>query len=365
MKFKRLFIGTFGLVVVGIILQSFNVIRLKDKMAKYENSDSVKIIKGKFQNIESTEVMQGMSGKTLKAFVKKGEKVPENPLPFVPFDSKAYSNSDRGILSVVWFGHSSALIEIDGKLILTDPALSKNAGPTSWTGTTRFHKAIPVTIEEFPELDVVLISHDHFDHLDKQSIQALNKKSKQFIVPLGVADYLRKWEVPEDKIIELSWWNDIHIEGIQFISTPARHFSGRGLFDRNTTLWSSWVIKGENHSVYFSGDSGYQKAFKEIGDKYGPFDLSLLECGQYNDDWGLIHMTPEESVQAGLDLNTQIALPIHWGAFNLSVHAWYEPVERFNTKAEELGLKMLAPQIGERVTIDSTVNTTYWWRKVR
>lgn len=353
-----------GLLVLGILFQSFQSSIIKKQMANYHVSDSVVIEKGRFQNIESTKVMQGMSGSTLKEFMRKGEKVPEQPLPYANFDKSQYNGSSQNQLSVTWFGHSCALIQMDGKLILTDPALSVSAGPTSFTGTKRFHKEVPISIEELPNIDVVLISHDHFDHLDKNSIKALDKKTKKFVVPTGVAKRLLKWNIDPDKIKERSWWEAVNVEGINFVSTPARHFSGRGLFDRNTTLWCSWVIEGKTKKVYFSGDSGYQKAFKEIGEKYGPFDLSLLENGQYNDDWGLIHMNPEESVQAGLDTKTKVALPIHWGGFSLSVHSWYEPIERFVKKAEETNLKYVTPMIGEKLIINDATQTDLWWRKI-
>jgi len=361
-KKRTILIVFIWLAVTGLFFQSFTKIKEKERMSNFSKNRSVVIEKGKFQNIEPTKVMQRMSGNTLKKFIQKGEKVPENLLPMVVFDNNKYLEKDKNKLSVTWFGHSSALIELDGKLILTDPALSVNAGPTSFTGTKRFHKIVPVTPIELPQLDVVLISHDHFDHLDKNTIKELDKKTSRYIVPLGVAYYLIKWGVDKEKIEELAWWEDIKIGDTKFVSTPARHFSGRGLFDRNSTLWCSWVIRSEKHAVFFSGDSGYQKAFKEIGEKYGPFDLSLLECGQYNDDWGLIHMSPEESVQASIDINSKLALPIHWGAFSLSVHAWYEPVERFTVKANELGLKIVTPKIGERIEITETLGSEEWWK---
>lgn len=334
-------------------------------MATQHISDSVIQKNGKFENIEPTKVMQGMSASTLKEFFRKGEKVPEKVLPIVPFDASAYTNPDTSELAITWFGHSSVLIQIDGRLILTDPALSASAGPTSVTASKRFHKAIPVKPEELPNLDVVLISHDHYDHLDKKIIQQLADKTSMFIVPSGVEKHLLKWGISEDKITVRSWWQETKYAGIRFIATPARHFSGRGMFDRNKTLWTSWVIQGAQKRVFFSGDSGYQKAFAEIGEKYGPFDLSLMECGQYNKDWSLIHMSPEESAQAAIELQSTYALPIHWGAFSLSVHAWHEPVQRFSVKAEELNLPILTPKIGERLIITDSVKTTNWWRIIQ
>lgn len=366
MKKKRILVVIGVIAFVGILSQSFSYFKMKENMGKYENiSEQVKMKKGKFLNAEPTKTMTQMRASTFKEFMIKGDKVPAKPLPTVAFNSGNYLKSDTSILSVTWFGHSSALFEVDGKLILTDPAFSESAGPVSWAASKRFKNKDLISAAQLPELDVVLISHDHYDHLDQETITQLAQKTKQFLVPLGVAKYLIKWGVSADKIQEFSWWENTSFEGIEFVSTPARHFSGRGLINRNSTLWCSWVIKGSEHSVFFSGDSGYQKDFKVIGEKYGPFDLGLLECGQYNDDWGLIHMSPEESVQAGLDTKTKLALPIHWGAFSLSVHAWYEPIERFTNKAEELDLSMITPQIGERIVINDSVSNNPWWKAIR
>lgn len=352
-----------GFIIVGLLLQSFSAIKYRIIMADYNITDSVKTKKGKFLNQEPTKTMQGMSMSTLKEFFRKGEKVPASPLPIVEIDINEYIPNETQELAVTWFGHSSALIEIDGKIILTDPALSERAGIGKNLGSKRFHGKVPVQVADLPNIDVVLISHDHFDHLDKETVLGLIQKTNRFIVPTGVGQYLMKWGVAVENIQELSWWESTSYSEVEFISTPARHFSGRGLFDRNTTLWCSWVIKGKEQSVYFSGDSGYQKDFKEIGNKFGPFDLSLLECGQYNSDWGLIHMSPEESVQAGLDTKTKLAMPIHWGAFNLSVHSWYEPVERFANRANETGLNYFTPMIGQRTVISKETTSLEWWKE--
>lgn len=354
-----------SLAVMWILFSSLGKSQKPEEMNNVAVIDSVRTEKGKFLNLEPTQTMVDFKWSTMKEFMKKGNKVPSNPLPIDKFDSSLYANRQPDVLSVVWFGHSCALIEANGLLILTDPVFSVKAGPGGLTGPRRFHDQIPVSAGQLPALDVVLISHDHFDHLDKRTISALIPKTKLFVVPQGIAPYLRKWGVENSKIRELVWGDQTEVSGTRFISTPARHFSGRGLFNRNTTLWTSWVIKGNSHSVYFSGDSGYQKAFAEIGAKYGPFDLSLLECGQYNDDWGLIHMSPEESAQAGMDVQSKLAIPIHWGTFKLSVHSWTEPAERFSTHADSIGLRYATPRIGQHILINDHVATEKWWDEIK
>jgi L-ascorbate metabolism protein UlaG (beta-lactamase superfamily) len=211
----------------------------------------------------------------------------------------------------------------------------------------------------------MVISHDHYDHLDYGSIQKLKGKTKLFYVPLGVGAHFREWGVKPEQIVEFNWWEEESVEGLKFVFTPARHFSGRGLTNRFSTLWGSWVIQSKNENVFFSGDSGYGVHFKKIGDKFGPFDFAMIECGQYDEKWADIHMTPEESAQAGVDLKTKVAMPIHWGAFSLALHTWTDPVERIIKTAEELNLPLITPAIGDVVHLDSTIQKTVnnWWGK--
>ena len=181
-------------------------------------------------------------------------------------------------------------------------------------------------------------------------------------MPLGIGAHLEEWGVPAAKISELEWWQETYFKGLKLASTPARHFSGRGLTDRMKTLWTSWVIQGREDTIFFSGDSGYFPGFKQIGDKYGPFDITLLECGQYNDLWANIHMMPEETVQAHLDLKGKVLMPIHWGAFTLAMHSWTEPIERLTARADALKVKVTTPEIGEPVILDRALPAGQWWR---
>jgi L-ascorbate metabolism protein UlaG (beta-lactamase superfamily) len=241
--------------------------------------------------------------------------------------------------------------------------LGDTPAPHPWLGSKRYNPTLPLAIEKLPHLDAVVISHDHYDHLDYGSIVKLKDKVDRFYVPLGVAAHLVRWGVPSDSITELNWWEEQNVDGFTFICTPARHFSGRGLFDGFQTLWASWVIKTTNTSIYFSGDSGYGPHFKEIGEKYGPFDLTMLECGQYNERWTDIHMMPEETVQASVDLKSKLLMPIHWGAFTLALHSWADPVDRVTFTAHKLNIPITTPRLGEPVLLhQAEFPDDEWWK---
>jgi L-ascorbate metabolism protein UlaG (beta-lactamase superfamily) len=319
---------------------------------------------GKFHNTEPTKIaaVSPEMGKTMmEYFTSRQGREPASVLPAAEFDVDVLGKS--GPLNVHWFGHSTCLIELDGKLVLTDPVFSDRVSPVPFLGPKRFpaeHRVIP---GELPEIDVVLISHDHYDHLDYRSIRAIQNKVRHFLVPIGVGAHLRRWGVPGGKIIELDWWQGFDVEGIGFTATPSRHFSGRR-WSRDRTLWCSWVIQGENGRVFFGGDSGYHENFRQIGETYGPFDITLLECGAYNRAWAQIHMMPEETVQAHLDLNGRILMPIHWGSFNLALHAWTEPVERLLARAEKSNVRVATPRLGGTVNPRETHVSRFWWREL-
>jgi L-ascorbate metabolism protein UlaG (beta-lactamase superfamily) len=214
-----------------------------------------------------------------------------------------------------------------------------------------------------PEIDAVLISHDHYDHLNKRSIRFLHDRVKRFLVPLGVGSRLVGWGIPRKQIVELDWWETYRFDQhLQFVATPAQHFSGRGLADRNKTLWASWVLITAGHRVYFSGDSGYFEGFKQIGDHYGPFDVTFIECGAYNEAWHGVHLFPEETVQAHRDLRGNLLHPIHWGTFNLSVHAWYEPMQRLARTAAANQIKVATPIVGQTTVWGHSIPTSEWWQ---
>jgi len=248
----------------------------------------------------------------------------------------------------IWFGHSSFLLIIDGTKILVDPVFGKSISPVPFVGPKPFSYSNPYSADQLPEIDMVLISHDHYDHLDKSTIQNIHQSVKLFLTPLGVGKYLRKWGVSPDKVHELDWGMEyLFQDKLKLIAQSGRHFSGRGLRNRMSTLWCSWIIETENKKIFYSGDSGYGPHFKEFGEKYGPFDLAFLECGQYNENWPLIHMMPEETVQAAIDIKSRVFVPLHWGKFAISLHPWEESPKRAKKEAESRNQSILLPGIGE------------------
>lgn len=337
--------------------------RKPDKLRMEKFASESKFEKGKFRNIKEVPVMLPKSyGKMIKLSMKKKEgRRPENPLPSVKpqFDS---SLNDT-LTSVIWLGHSSVYIKMSGIKILTDPVFSKRASPVSFIGPQSFELEYPFTPEDLPIPDIILISHDHFDHLDYKIIKKHYLDVKLFVVPLGIRDHLEKWGVSPDQIREFDWWQEeIIMDDLTFAATPSQHFSGRQKQD-NSTLWCSWVIQNSNEKIFFSGDSGYDDHFSTIGEKYGPFDLTLMECGAYGKYWPKIHMIPEESVQAGIDVKAKVILPIHWGKFNLAFHPWTEPIERFIKESEAKGLQITTPLIGEEIVLGSEMPTGKWWER--
>ena len=289
------------------------------------------------------------------------DRTPDRVLPVKPVDLTPFENTDDVHLSATWLGHSSMMINIDGYRVLTDPVFEKRV---SIFGPTRFNGEVPQEIHQLPPIDIVIISHDHYDHLNRHSIRQLNARTSAFIVPLGVGNRIARWGVSQDKIVELGWWEEFRFDNkLLLVATPAQHFSGRGLFDRNQTLWASWVVKTPNHSLFFSGDSGYFQGFKQIGEKYGPFDMTFIECGAYNTSWSQVHMFPEQTVQAHIDLKGQLLHPIHWGTFNLALHPWYEPMERLSSEARSRNVRTATPIVGETTIYGKHIPVGRWWQQ--
>lgn len=264
--------------------------------------------------------------------------------------------------SVFRLGHSTILLKLDGQFWLTDPVFSERASPFQWLGPQRFHQP-PISIAELPPIKGVILSHDHYDHLDHAAVLALAAKTEHFLAPLGVGDTLVKWGVPADKVQQLDWWQSTAVDGVRLTATPAQHFSGRGLTDGNKTLWASWVIQAGGQRIFFSGDTGYFKGFKEIGDKYGPFDLTMVETGAYDPQWPDIHMQPEETMQAHIDLRGKVLMPIHNGTFDLAMHAWNEPFDRISALAEARGQTLATPEIGQQLNLRQIPATGKWWQQ--
>jgi len=315
---------------------------------------------GIFQNLTATPVMAEDASfrKILKDYYNKPKSTePSRPLPSVKTDLKKISSEDPVI---VWFGHSSYMVHIAGKNILVDPVFSNSASPFSFM--VKGYKGTNVySADDFPELDVVILTHDHYDHLDYKTIRKIKSKTKKFCVSLGVGSHLEYWGIHPEKIMEFDWWQSEEIfPGMNLTAAPARHFSGRGI-RRGKSLWSSFVMKTDRYNIYLGGDSGYDKHFSEIGKKFGPFDIALLECGQYNPNWRHIHMMPEQTAQACIDLNAKVLLPVHWGKFTLSLHPWNDSIIRVSKKARELNLKIITPLIGEPVILNKDYPEKEWW----
>lgn len=356
------------LLIIGILFvnlsSEFGGNHTDEDKVRYSKSEHFK--EGKFENLSKAN-MDMSFGEIMTSLVDYVKGVPNSEpnftLPVEKVDSLNWEQNDS-TNRLVWFGHSSFLLKLDGKNILLDPMLGEVPAPHPWLGGKRYAKELPIEIQKLPRIDAVLISHDHYDHLDYGSIQLLKNKVNQFMVPMGVGAHLKEWGIEETRIQEFDWWQETTYEHIGLAFTPSRHFSGRGLTNRFSTLWGSWVIKGENKSLYFSGDSGYGDHFKTIGTKYGPFDFAMMECGQYNEKWADIHMMPEQTVQAAIDVKSKMTMPIHWGAFTLSMHTWTDPVERFINQANKLGLKHLIPKIGGEIDL-ANLNSNYqvWWEK--
>lgn len=308
-------------------------------------------------------IKPGVERPSLRDFLCGGERrVPSGPLPIESPVAAWRAAPDSG-LRVTWLGHSTLLIEIDGVRILTDPVWSARASPLPFAGPHRFHPP-PAPLDALPPLDVVLLSHDHFDHLDRATVRTLARTDVAFVCPLGVGAHLERWGVAPARVTELDWWEHTPVRGVRITATPAQHFSGRGLKNRNTTLWSSFHLRGPAHSVFHGADSGLTPEFRDIGSLLGPFDVVTLEVGAYHPSWGDIHLGPHQAVEAYRMLGSGVLLPIHWGTFNLAMHPWDEPAEVLMSLAHGRAIPLLLPRIGEASEPSHRTEPDPWWRTV-
>jgi L-ascorbate metabolism protein UlaG (beta-lactamase superfamily) len=305
---------------------------------------------------------------------KPADAVPEVAPPVLALTrAQLEAAPDRSLFRL---GHSTMLLKLRGGFWITDPVFAERASPVQWIGPKRFH-APPIALDDLPPLRGVILSHDHYDHLDRDTVVQLAKTTEVFLTPLGVGDRLIAWGVDPRKVRQFDWWEGTTIDGVRFTATPAQHFSGRGMFDGDKTLWASWAIVdgasvdgasvdgggGDALRLFFSGDTGYFDGFKEIGRRFGPFDVTLLETGAYDAQWPYVHMQPEQTVQAHQDLRGHWLLPIHNGTFDLAMHGWTEPFERVSALSAQRGIALTTPRMGERLDLSAPRATTAWWRE--
>lgn len=349
-------VGLYGIV----IHKQFGKVPAGERLALIKQVPSYR--DGAFQNLSPTPVM--LPGKSVldlasEYFKPAINRKPDHTLPSVRTDLRTLPDDAP---TLVWFGHSSYLIKIAGRTILVDPVFSGHASPVVFFGKN-YPGSNVYAVEDLPDIDVLLLTHDHYDHLDYDTIVKLKSSVGRVVTSLGVGAHLESWGYDSETIAEIAWHETTTVaEGLQFTALPARHFSGR-LLKRGQTLWSSFVLQTLKYKLYLGGDSGYDTHFKEIGETYGPFDLAILECGQYGTNWPFIHMLPEQTAQAALDLGAKELLPVHWAKFTLALHPWTEPIERVTVRAQEVNLTLITPMIGEPFQIGKSFVSKPWWRQ--
>ena len=360
-----------GLLLAGVVAlarsAAFGQLPSSEDLNRYQQSPHFDAEAGIFVNrrpgiVKAMRKSTMTFGKVIKQMRQASPDVtPHQPLPTVQPDFKAFQTPDED-LKALWLGHSSILLSIARQRVLIDPVLAPYNGPLGFL--MRRFQAPVVLPEALPPIDLILITHDHYDHLDMATIKAFRETATRFMVPLGVSAHLKRWGIAAERIQELDWWQSARFNGLDIVATPAQHFSGRHVVQQNRSLWASWVIQSPQHRVYFSGDSGYDEHFQAIGTAFGPFDVAFIESGQYSPLWPQVHLHPHESLQAFKDLNAQRYFPIHWGMFRLSTHAWYEPIRRLTAEAKRQGIVLVAPKMGEVAILNGEAPPEPWWEDV-
>jgi L-ascorbate metabolism protein UlaG (beta-lactamase superfamily) len=333
-------------------------------------ADSPQFHDGVFHNAVPAAVLPpGATGRIIRQMLFGTQKRrPSAPVPLASPDVLRRNHlmsqpPDPSGLYVTWYGHSSALVEIDGRRVLFDPVWSERCSPSRLVGPRRLHPP-PVPLGLLPTLSAIVISHDHYDHLDLPTVRALSQEhDAPFLVPLGVGAHLRRWGIAPQRVVELDWDEHTEIAGLSFTATAARHFSGRGL-RRNRTLWASWVVAGATRRIFYTGDSGYFGGYAALGAEHGPFDATLMQVGAYGEAWPDIHMTPEEGVAAHVDLGGDVLIPLHWATFNLALHDWAEPADRVWREAKAREVRLVVPRPGERIDVSDPPAVDGWWQAV-
>lgn len=344
------------------LIKAFGQMPDKNRKTYFQTFDNYK--DGQFQNQSHTPSLtegESMTGAILEMLKKHNSRIPENLIPSVQTDLQ-HLNPDGQVL--VWFGHSSYFMQIDGKTILVDPVFSGSASPFA-SMVKAFDGADQYDVEDLPYIDFLFVSHDHWDHLDFRTMEKLKSQTGKVICGLGVAQHFEYWDWAKEKLLERNWFETIDLgDGFKVTLEPGRHFSGRGL-RRNISLWTSFVLQTTSRQLFLGGDSGYDAHFKYIGEKYGSFDLAILECGQYDQRWAYIHMQPEQTLQAAKDLHAKCLLPVHHSKFALANHPWSEPLDRIAVLAAQDQFTIVTPMIGEKLNLDNLVPTPfYWWKNI-
>jgi L-ascorbate metabolism protein UlaG (beta-lactamase superfamily) len=366
---RRVLFTLIGLLCVVVLVGAIGLAMAWKQLGKNTHGERLNKMKrspnyadGKFHNPIPTDnsLGPGKLWKTLKLYLDRQRRVPDQALPITNLSEESFATPPASGLRVTWLGHSSVLLEIEGSVVLFDPVFSNRVSPLPMFGPKRFHP-VPVSISDLPHINAVVISHDHFDHLDYETLMQLEPKTSMFYVPLGVGAHLEYWKIPPDKIIEMDWWEEKRVSGdIRLIACPARHFSGRYRFG-DRTLWVSWALIGPSHRIFFSGDTGIMPLFNEVGEQFGPFDATFIKIGAYGKTWHDIHVDPEEAVEVHRMVKGRLMIPIHWGTFNLSYHGWKEPVERLLVASENSGVNVAVPKPGQCVEPIQPPPVERWW----
>jgi L-ascorbate metabolism protein UlaG (beta-lactamase superfamily) len=360
---RRWLNALFGIVAIGLLFgflingcSTINVRPTPEELAR--EHQSAQWSAGRFSNPQP--MWSDIHGTLFGLFASTRDQVPNAPVPVVSDGGASLREPAPSGLRVTWFGHSSILLEIDGAKILIDPLWSDRASPVGWAGPKRWY-APPLALKDLPPLDVVLISHDHYDHFDRATLVALARTNAHFIVPLGVGAFLRAWGIADERITELDWWQTARVGSLQIVATPSRHHSGRVSPQSDLRLWAGYALIGEQHRVWYSGDTGFHAALADIGRKLGPFDVTLIESGQYDAAWPDWHLGPEQAVEANRLVGGKKMIPVHWGLIQLAHHSWTEPVERVLLAAKCRGVTVITPRPGESVEPTMDIAVERWW----
>lgn len=366
---KRFLIGL--AILVALILQvataafftgwtAMGATATGERLARMEQSDRWR--DGHFEDV-LPKIEPGLWPAT-KAWMTESSPyaIPHRPPPVVQRTGDDFAQPPASGLRITWLGHSTLLVEIDGRTVLIDPVWGDRASPFNWFGPERFVPP-PLPFDELPELDAIVISHDHYDHLDFPTMRRFVNDDVPIVAPLGVGAHLEFWGFPPSRIIELEWWQEHALGDLRLVAVPSRHFSGRSMFmrDRDCTLWAGWAVIGSQHRVWYSGDTAMFPGFAEIGERLGPFDATMVESGAYNALWADVHLGPEQAVDAHVMARGNVMIPVHWGLFDLALHGWTEPIERVLAAAAERGVTVAAPRIGESIEPHDPPPPQRWW----